>query len=129
MPWIQDLKLEFWNEGVQELLTKLAECELPESYDQGVIGTRKTLAVAGSAVLEPLAKAWLTGYHVEEVEKPAESFDTENSNDLQRAWNQIVRETIYESLVDNLFQWFINSEAIEEMSPKITRAIDDVIIQ
>lgn len=129
LPGVRDLPAEFWHVRFQGVLEKLADAELSESYDKGALGTRKTLATAASAIHEAVSRGILG-----RIEKGAKrnlhgSCDTSKAEDLIRAWEDVVHELLYGSLVDELFTCAAEHQSLEEHSPAVEAAAHYVIIQ
>lgn len=61
LPGLRDVSPEFWKVRVESLIKELAQVELSESYDKGVLGIRKTLATAIAALIEYPARGCLEG--------------------------------------------------------------------
>jgi hypothetical protein len=130
LPGIRDLPPEFWSDRIQGLLTKFGEARLSESYDKGALGTRKTLATASSAIIEAVARGQLGGYpgaHGGQSSK--KEYDSRNAADLNQAWDDVVRQLVYGSLLDDASAWMTENEDLEAHSPALKATIDFCIIQ
>jgi hypothetical protein len=128
-PGVRDLPPEFWHIRFQGVLEKLAEAELSESYDKGTLGTRKTLATAGSVIHEAVSRAILGG--VERVTNGDlhGEYATSKAEDLVRAWEDVVQQLVYGHLVEELFACAAEKQSLEEHSPGVQAAADYIIIQ
>jgi hypothetical protein len=129
IPGVRDLPPEFWHTRFQGVLSKLSDAELSESYDKGVLGTRKTLATAASVVHEAVSRGILGGVsqHLSrDLNKP---YDRTQATELVRAWDGGVHELVYGNLVDELFACAAERPTLEEHSPAVQAAADYVIIQ
>lgn len=102
LPGLRDVSPEFWKGRVDALVQELSEAELSESYDKGLLGIRKTLATAISALLEYPARGVLGGFPKEEV-KRSTTYDTTNPEDVLQAWQDCVQQAVYGNLIDELF--------------------------
>ncbi|KAF2210971.1 hypothetical protein CERZMDRAFT_60432 [Cercospora zeae-maydis SCOH1-5] len=102
LPGLRDVSPEFWKGRVDALIEELADAELSESYDKGILGIRKTLATAISALIEYPARGVLGGFPKEEVKRSAR-YDTSNPDDVLQAWKDCVQKAVYGDLVDELF--------------------------
>jgi PX-associated len=131
LPGVTSLPSEIWTVRVQSLVSKLAEAQLSESYDKGALGTRKTLATASSAVVELIARGVIGGY-------PGSFVPTEDGDNLRRnesaahlvsAWDKTIQGIIHGPLVNDLFDWMIEHEDLEEYSLEVKGAADYCIIQ
>lgn len=130
LPPAKAVPLEFWSVRVQGLLTKFAEAELSESYDKGAMGTRKTLTTGVCALVEVAGRGCLGGCAGGPVENlKAKTYNTHDAQDLSRAWEDVARDVVYGNLVDELFDFAIENENIEDHSPAVRAAIDWCLVQ
>jgi hypothetical protein len=128
-PGIRGLPLEFWHVRFQVILEKLAEAELSESYDKGVLGTRKTLATAASAIHEVVSRGILGGVPHGAKRDLKGKYDRSKAQELVRAWEDAVHELIYGNLIEELFTCAAEKQSLEEHSPAVQAAADYIIIQ
>lgn len=139
LPGIRDLPRDFWAVRVQGLLSRLGEAELSESYDKGALGTRKTLATGASAVLEMLGRGALGGVRRTEKmrqsgeatreDKKAQKYDCSKAEELERAWDDVVDDLVYGSLMDEMFDHLAETDDLEGYSPAVQAAAEYAIIQ
>lgn len=106
LPGLGDVSQDFWRLRIEELVNDLAEAELSESYDKGVLGIRKTLATAVSALIEYPARGVLYGLEKDEgVLKRAEGeYDVSKAEDVLRSWEDCLQGLVYGDLVGELFE-------------------------
>ncbi|EAQ84766.1 hypothetical protein CHGG_08780 [Chaetomium globosum CBS 148.51] len=128
-PGVRDLPAEFWHVRFQGILEKLAEAELSESYDKGVLGTRKTLATASSAIHEAVSRGILGGVENGANRNLHGEYDRSEAQDLARAWEDGVHELVYGDLIDELFNCAAEKNSLEEHSPAVQAAADYIILQ
>ncbi|KAL2175093.1 PX-associated-domain-containing protein [Thermothelomyces heterothallicus CBS 202.75] len=128
LPGIRNLPPEFWHVQFQSILEKLAEAELSESYDKGVLGTRKTLATAVSALHEAVSRGILGGVSDDAGRNFYGEYDRSKATDLVRAWEDGVRELVYGDLIEELFTCAAEKQSLEEHSAGVRAAADYVII-
>jgi hypothetical protein len=100
LPGLRDVPEQFWKGHVEPLIQELAEAELSESYDKGVLGIRKTLATAIAALIEYPARGILD-YPRQEVDT-SRTYDVSNPEDVHEAWQDCVQELVYGDLIDRL---------------------------
>jgi hypothetical protein len=129
LPGVRDLSSDFWSVRLQGILVKLAEAELSESYDKGALGTRKTLATVASVVQETVVRGILGGFPGGPKRDLGRSYDTSSAQDLSKAWEDAVHELVYGDLVDELFDYAIHKNSLEDHSPAVKTASNYVIIQ
>ncbi|KAF7194867.1 Uncharacterized protein HII31_03788 [Pseudocercospora fuligena] len=103
LPGLRDVSPQFWNGRVDNLIEDLTAAELSESYDKGVLGIRKTLATAISALIEYPARGVLGGFPKQKIEHTGE-YDISNPDHVLQAWKDCVQELVYGDLIDKLFE-------------------------
>lgn len=103
LPGLRDIKEDFWKKQVADLIEELSQAELSESYDKGILGVRKTLATAISALIEYPARGSLGGFPQREFERSAE-YDVSNADDVMKAWQDSLQAIIYGDLIDELIK-------------------------
>lgn len=104
LPGLRDVAPEFWNVRIQKIVEELAAAELSESYDKGILGIRKTLATAASALLEYPARGCLGGFPKDESAFTDRKYDPTNPEDVLQAWQDFLQQLIYGDLFDKLFE-------------------------
>lgn len=129
LPGVRDLPPEFWSVRSQGILSTFAEAELSESYDKGVLGTRKTLATAASVIHEYVSRGYLGGFPQTERRDLNFKYDPMKADDLNAAWDDVQHEIVYGDLIDELFDCAIEKDSLEEHSPAVKMAVDYIIIQ
>jgi len=104
LPGLRDVSQDFWKLRIADLIDDLAKAELSESYDKGLLGIRKTLATAISALIEYPARGCLGGF-LDKQEKGLEGkkYDLENAEDVLQAWQDCLQALVYGDLIDELF--------------------------
>ena len=102
LPGLREVSPQFWKVQVEDLIQELSEAELSESYDKGVLGIRKTLATAISALIEYPARGCLGGFPKRDFQR-ARQYDTTNPDDVLQSWQDCMQAMIYGDLIDELF--------------------------
>jgi hypothetical protein len=131
-PSLRDLPREFWSVRFQGLMDRLADAELSESYEKGAMGTRKTLATAGSSIHESLTRGMFGGVvkDGDGVKRDLNGpYDPNKATDLVRAWDDVVHGLTYDTLVDELFECVIKEGGLEKHSLAAKTAVDYIILQ
>lgn len=103
LPGLRDVSPRFWKVQIEDIIQELSEAELSESYDKGILGIRKTLATAISALIEYPARGCLGGFPKREDYKRRQ-YDTTDPDDVLQSWQDCLQEMIYGDLIDELFQ-------------------------
>ncbi|KAM7221852.1 PX-associated domain containing protein [Rhypophila decipiens] len=128
LPGVRDLPSDFWHVRFQGILSKLGEAELSESYDKGVLGVRKTLAAAASAIHESVSRGLLGGVPKGPQRDLFGEYDKSKASDLSRAWDDVVHELTYGTLIDDLFEAATASSNLDDLPPAVLATVDYVII-
>lgn len=129
LPGLSNVAPEFWQERCQILVAKLGGAELSESYDKGVIGARKTLATAISALLEYLARGCLGGFPRKEIKNTERKYDTTKAEDVLRAWDDALQGLIYGDLIDELFDKTAETGRLEDHSSLVQAAHEFILLK
>jgi hypothetical protein len=105
LPGLRDVSADFWKVRITDIIDELSQAELSESFDKGILGIRKTLATAISALIEYPAKASLGGLKEKKTEKKTEKrkYDVKNPEDVLQAWQDCLQALVYGDLIDELF--------------------------
>jgi len=102
LPGLRDVSPQFWTDRVEAIVQELAEAELSESYDKGILGIRKTLATAIAALIEYPARGALGGFEKRDIDT-AREYDVSNPDDVLESWQDCLQEAVYGDLIDELF--------------------------
>ncbi|QPG95587.1 hypothetical protein C2857_001310 [Epichloe festucae Fl1] len=129
LPGVSQFPPEFWNARVQNILARLGEAELSESYDKGAMGTRKVLATGSSAIVEMLGRGMLGGVDRREpgTEDAESRYDHAKADDLERAWDNVIQGLVYGDLGNQVFDHFIKSDDLEALSPMAEAAVRHIV--
>jgi hypothetical protein len=111
LPGLRDVSPEFWKVRITDIIDELSQAELSESFDKGILGIRKTLATAISALIEYPAKASLGG--LPERKPESRKYDVKNPEDVLQAWQDCLQALVYGDLIDELF---IKAAETEDLS-------------
>ncbi|KAK5111035.1 hypothetical protein LTR62_005410 [Meristemomyces frigidus] len=126
LPGLRDVSKDFWQTRVADLIDELAQAELSESYDKGVLGVRKTLATAISALIEYPARGTLGGVP-EKKDREKREYDTSNPDDVMRSWHDALQEMVYGDLVDVLFAKAAETDDLNK-HPSLVRAMHEFVV-
>lgn len=102
LPGLRDVSPEFWKVQVADMIQELSEAELSESYDKGVLGIRKTLATAISALIEYPARGCLGGFPQRDFQR-SKKYDASSPEDVLQSWQDCLQAIIYGDLLDEIF--------------------------
>ena len=102
LPGLRDVSPRFWKVQVEDLIEELSQAELSESYDKGILGIRKTLATAISALIEYPARGCIVGIPKKD-DFQRKQYDTRNPDDVLRSWPDCLQALVYGDLIDELF--------------------------
>lgn len=127
-PGIRDLPPEFWSSKFRNMMRRLGEADLSESYDKGTLGSRKRLASAASVIHECITRGLLSGVPNDTLPNLKGKYDAHKAEDLTRAWDDVAQHLVYGNLLDELFDEFAKTTSIENHSPAVKAAVDFAII-
>ena len=128
LPGLQNVSDEFWTVRVNALIEELSQAELSESYDKGILGVRKTLATAISALLEYPARGSFAGVPKAEKE-PKKDYDVKNPNDVMRSWHDALQGMVYGNLVDELFAKAAETDDLTKHSGLVQAMHEFVVVK
>lgn len=127
LPGLQNVSPDFWKIRITTLLRNLADANLSESYDKGVLGIRKTLATACSALLEYVARGSIGGFYEPKTEAKDVSYNVHNPEDVTRAWYDWMNDLVYGDAIDELFQRASETGQLADHS-ELTRAAHEYVV-
>ncbi|POS73637.1 hypothetical protein DHEL01_v207972 [Diaporthe helianthi] len=130
VPGLGDLPQDFWPTKFQGILATLADANLSESYDKGAPGTRKTLATLACVIHEAITRGLLgrVTRASDKVDLQKAQYDCTQAAELERAWDECVRELVHGDLADELFDHCAKNEDLEAHSPAVKAAADYAIL-
>lgn len=128
LPGLRDVSEEFWRGRVENLVQDLADAELSESYDKGILGIRKTLATAISALIEYPARGALGGFPKQTVEHDRQ-YDVSNPDDVLQAWKDCVHEMVYGDLTDKLFAKAAETDDLKQHPPVVQGMHEFIVVK
>lgn len=114
LPGLRDVSPDFWKVRVEDLIQDLAQADLSESYDKGILGIRKTLATAISALIEYPARGCLGGYPKNSEFTRAKHYDTAKPEDVLQSWQDCLQAIIYGDLIDELFAKAVETDDLSQ---------------
>jgi len=102
LPGLKEVDQRFWRVQVADIV---------ESYDKGVLGVRKTLATAISALIEYPARGCLGG--VEERTLDKKTYDLNDPDDVLQSWRDCLQACVYGDLIDEIFEKTTRTDNLE----------------
>ncbi|KAL3419040.1 hypothetical protein PVAG01_09261 [Phlyctema vagabunda] len=127
-PGISSFVPGFWQERIYGLVSKMGEAELSDSYDKGVMGTRKTLSSAAAVIIESAARGWLGGCPKAQREESDYMYDKTKAADIIQACNDATQDLVYGDLIDELFDGLAESAMLEDRSPLVQAVFEYLVI-
>jgi hypothetical protein len=127
LPGLKDVPEEFWKIQLHDIIHGLENANLSESYDKGIVGTRKTVATAISALIEYPVRGTFGGFS--KVQDPDHSYDLSKAEDLQRAFRNLMDASIYETALDDLIEKTAETDKLSEHEPLIQAAHEFVLVK
>lgn len=125
VPGLRDVPDDFWKVQIRELIEALEDANLSESYDKGVVGSRKTLSTAVSALIEYPVRGTYGGFA--EVKDKNNDYNLESAEDLSRGFRDFVDQCIYGSILDDLVKKAAETDKLEEHA-KIIKAVHEFVL-
>lgn len=126
LPGLRDVSPRFWKVQVEDLVQELSEAELSESYDKGVLGIRKTLATAISALIEYPTRGCLGGFPKRE-DYQRRHYDTSNPEDVLQSWQDCLQEIIYGDLLEEILRKTEESDDLSDHD-SLVQAMHEFIV-
>ena len=125
LPGLRDLTSDFWKVQVQTIIDDLEKADLSESYDKGLLGSRKTLATAVSALIEYLVRGTFAGF--DRRENPRHEYDLHNADDLSQSFRDFMQEAVYGGMLDDLAAKTAQTDKLADHSP-IVQAVHEYVL-
>lgn len=127
LPGLRDVSDDFWKVQVYRMIEGLEVANLSESYDKGIIGSRKTLATAVSSIIEYLVRG-TTGGYPKTLNKPQE-YDTSNADDLARSFRDFMDEMVYGDMAERLTEKIAKTDQLTDHEPVIQALHEFVLVK
>lgn len=125
LPGLNNLPEKWWKVQCHEIIENLEKANLSESYDKGVIGSRKTLATAISALIEYPVRGTYAGFA--EIKDRNGNYDTTKAEDLARAFRDFLNDCIYGNILDEMVQKTSETDKLED-HPPLTKAVHEFVL-
>lgn len=129
LPGLNNVGQEFWQQRCATIVRDLEKTELSESYDKGLIGIRKTLATAISALIEYPMRGIFSGFKEPSSEDGNSSYNTNDPEDLQRAFRDLMHHAVYGNVIDDLFAKSEETDKLSAHPPLIQAAHEYVVVK
>ena len=130
IPGLQNVSSDFWNKQVAVIIEALEEAELSESYDKGTLGIRKTLATAISAIIEYPVRGVFGGFDPRPKSLDDEhEYDMRNAADLERAFKDLMLQSVYGSALDDIFQRTSQTDQLSQHSAEVQAAHEYILVK
>lgn len=127
LPGLDNLPEKWWAVQCREIIENLEKANLSESYDKGVIGSRKTLATAIAALIEYPVRGVYGGFP--ELKDREHNYDTTNADDLARAFRDFLNDAIYGDVLDKTVQRTAETDRLEDHGPLIKAVHEFVLVK
>jgi hypothetical protein len=125
LPGLNNLPKDFWKVQCHDIIENFERSNLSESYDKGVIGSRKTLATAISALIEYPLRGTFGGFA--EVDTSNRHYDTGKAEDLVRAFRDFMNECIYGNVLEELVAKAAKTDKLEDHDA-LTKAVHEYVL-
>jgi hypothetical protein len=125
LPGLNNLPEKWWKVQCHSIIENLENANLSESYDKGVIGSRKTVATAISALVEYPVRGTYGG--LPEKNSQHADYDTTNAEDLSRAFRDFVNNAVYGNVLGEMVNKTAQTDRLED-HPPLTKAVHEFVL-
>lgn len=125
LPGLNNLPEKWWKVQCHTIIENLEKANLSESYDKGVIGSRKTVATAISALIEYPVRGTFGG--LAETSDQDASYDTGQAEDLSRAFRDFMNNAVYGNVLDEMVSKTAQTDRLED-HPPLTKAVHEFVL-
>jgi len=125
LPGLKDLTSDFWKVQVYTIIDNLEKAELSESYDKGLLGSRKTVATAISALIEYPVRGTFAGF--DKRANPRHHYDLHNADELSQSFRDFMQEAVYADMLDKLVAKAAETDKLSDHEP-IVRAVHEYVL-
>ena len=125
LPGLNNLPDKWWTVQCHEIIENLEKANLSESYDKGVIGSRKTLATAISALIEYPVRGTFAGFP--ELKDHDKNYDLTNAEDLRRSFRDFLNDCVYGDILDQMVAKTATTDNLED-HPQLTKAVHEFVL-
>lgn len=127
MPCLKDLPDEFWKVQCASIIDSFEKADLSESYDKGILGSRKTAATGISALIEYPLRGTYGGF--EELKGYSKDYDLTKEDDLFRAFRHCMNEMVYGGILDELVLKAAETDKLSDHDPIIQAVHEFVLVK
>ena len=127
LPGLRDLSEDFWKVQIHDIMEGLEKANLSDSYDKGVIGSRKTLATAISALIEYPIRGTFGGFP--KLNGSGQAYDTTKADDLARAFRDFLNGAVYGTILEDLAKKAAETDNLNDHSPLIKAVHEFVLVK
>ncbi|KAK6385988.1 hypothetical protein LTS17_001562 [Exophiala oligosperma] len=125
LPGLNNLPEKWWKVQCHTIIENLEKANLSESYDKGVIGSRKTVATAISALIEYPVRGTFGG--LPERTDRDDNYDTSKAEDLSRAFRDFMNDAVYGNVLDEMVSKTAQTDRLED-HPPLTKAVHEFVL-
>lgn len=125
LPGLRNLPEDFWKVQCQDIIENLEKANLSESYDKGVIGSRKTLATAVSALIEYPVRGTYGGFP--ETRSHSQDYNITDARDLSRGFRDFLNDTIYDDVLDRMVAKTAETDNLDDHDAQ-TKAVHEFVL-
>ena len=125
LPGLRDVTDDFWKVQISSIIDDFEKTNLSESYDKGILGSRKTVATAISALIEYPLRGTFGGF--EQLKDYSKTYDTSKAEDLSRAFRDFLNESIYGGMLDEVILKAAETDKLSDHDP-IVQAVHEFVL-
>ena len=125
LPGLRDLRQEFWKVQCATIIENFEKAGLSESYDKGILGSRKTVATAISALIEYPVRGTYGGFR--RLKETGPPYDLTNAEDLARSFRDFMNECTYGNGLADLIAKAAETDKLVEHD-QIIQAVHEFVL-
>lgn len=127
LPGLNNLPDEFWKVQCQDVIERFEAAGLSESYDKGVIGSRKTVATAISALIEYPVRGTFGGFA--QVQDHSREYDLASADDLIRSFRDFLDQCIYGDILEEVVKKTSETDQLSDHTPMVQAVHEFVLVK
>ena len=125
LPGLKDVPEDFWKVQISSIINDFEKANLSESYDKGILGSRKTVSTALSALIEYPLRGTFGGF--QQLKDYEKNYDLSKAEDLSRAFRDFLNETVYGGIIEEVVLKASETDQLTDHDP-IIRALHEFVL-
>ena len=125
LPGLKDVPDDFWKVQIATIIDDFEKVNLSESYDKGILGSRKTVSTALSALIEYPLRGTFGGF--QQLKNYEKNYDLSKAEDLSRAFRDFLNETVYGGIIEETVLKASETDQLTDHDP-ILQAMHEFVL-